>query len=473
MVPVIDYSEELSKVLNYNEEKVQRGVAELLHAENFLQPTEKLNFYDKLQRFENLNRLNDTVALNTLHVSLNFHPADHPSKETLCEIAALYMDRIGMAGQPYLVYEHSDAGHPHVHIVSSLVRANGIRVKTHNMGKIQSVNARKEIDLKFGLKRVEDSQHTKIYEPDPINAQKVIYGKQPTKKALKDVIRFVLKKYKFSSLPELNAVLQQYNVLADRGTLASRIYKSGGLVYRILSNGKPVGVPIKASDFHFKPTLKALNPIFYTNHESRKQYLPDIKSRITWVMNKNPKTFDTWLANLRNERIQVVMRRNQNGIIYGLTYVDFKTKTVVNGADLGKAYTANSIVHALTGEKGSSVFSPTISEEQQEISRTSQVWRKIPRKKGVAGPEGSSSPKPNSHKVSKERSTSNRPPFKERRPDSSGQTISNGLLPPNISDSRQQGGKLLQDLLSELPQNEIPYELTVEPKKKRKRKLNR
>ena len=58
---------------------------------------------------------------------------------------------------------------------------------------------------------------------------------------------------------ELNAVLKQYNVLADRGSDKSRIFQGGGLVYRILDeDGKPVGVPIKASDFYNKPTLKFL-----------------------------------------------------------------------------------------------------------------------------------------------------------------------------------------------------------------------
>ena len=60
-------------------------------------------------------------------------------------------------------------------------------------------------------------------------------------------------------MPELNAVLQQYNVIADRGSENSRVYQNHGLIYRILDeNGNKVGVPIKASDFYNKPTLKYL-----------------------------------------------------------------------------------------------------------------------------------------------------------------------------------------------------------------------
>lgn len=76
----------------------------------------------------------------------------------------------------------------------------------------------------------------------------------------------MLNEYKYSSLAELNAVLQLYNVLADRGSENSKIFLAKGLVYRILDEqGKPLGVPIKASDFYFKPTLKFLEEKFKDN----------------------------------------------------------------------------------------------------------------------------------------------------------------------------------------------------------------
>src|ERR1700761_9485121 len=144
MVPVIDTSESLSDVLYYNENKVKIGVAELIHASGFLQEKEDLNVYDKLNRFQKLNELNERVKKNTLHVSLNFHPEDQLSQDQLSQIADIYMAHIGYANQPYLVYQHFDSGHPHVHIVSSLIQPNGIRIPTNNVGKNESVKARKE-----------------------------------------------------------------------------------------------------------------------------------------------------------------------------------------------------------------------------------------------------------------------------------------------------------------------------------------
>ncbi len=81
--------------------------------------------------------------------------------------------------------------------------------------------------------------------------------------------------YKYSSLAELNAVLQLYNVLADRGEKGSRIYESGGLVYYVLDEkGKKISAPIKASAFYMKPTLKNLQDKF---NENEKLKLPQAK----------------------------------------------------------------------------------------------------------------------------------------------------------------------------------------------------
>ena len=48
------------------------------------------------------------------------------------------LEKIGFREQPYLTYQHFDAGHPHIHIVSVKVREDGSRVDTQNTGRNQS-----------------------------------------------------------------------------------------------------------------------------------------------------------------------------------------------------------------------------------------------------------------------------------------------------------------------------------------------
>ena len=148
MVAKITVPVTINRALNYNEQKVQKGMANCIHANGFLKEAEQLNFYDKLNRFEQLISLNKRAATNTVHISLNFGINENISKEKLIEIASTYMEKIGFGSQPYLVYQHLDAGHPHLHIVTTNIQNNGKRISLHNLGKNQSAKARKEIEIR-------------------------------------------------------------------------------------------------------------------------------------------------------------------------------------------------------------------------------------------------------------------------------------------------------------------------------------
>mgnify|MGYP000980186348 CR=1 FL=1 len=88
----------------------------------------------KLNRLLNQAKLNERVTRNSVHISLNFDPKDKGmSRERLMEIAESYMSKIGFGDQPFLVYRHDDAGHPHIHIISVKVSPDGSRIDMQNM----------------------------------------------------------------------------------------------------------------------------------------------------------------------------------------------------------------------------------------------------------------------------------------------------------------------------------------------------
>jgi hypothetical protein len=61
-------------------------------------------------------------------------------------------------------------------------------------------------------------------------------------------------------------------------------------------------------------------------------------------MIKPPKSLQAFKVALEKEKINLVIRQNSDGIVYGLTYIDHKTKCVFNGSDIGKEYSAKSIL---------------------------------------------------------------------------------------------------------------------------------
>ena len=344
MVAIVHNGSSLKNALHYNENKVKKSVAECIHSMHFPKDTERLSFKDKINRLEKLTMLNQQTKINSVHISLNFDSSDELNDEKLKAIADTYMQKIGFGEQPYLVYQHHDAGHPHLHIVTTNIKEDGRRIELHNLGKGQSMKASKEIEKQFHL--VEALSKPRLrHELKPASIQKAQYGKSETKRAITNVLDAVLLHYKYTSLAELNAVLKQYNVQADRGSEESRIYKKGGLVYRILNEkGEKIGVPIKASLIYNKPTLPVIKAKFIHNNEARQRYKQRIKNSVDFTFAKQPKpTMHTLQQALQIEGIALQLRQNDAGIIYGLTYIDHQTKCVFNGSDLGKQYSANAV----------------------------------------------------------------------------------------------------------------------------------
>jgi hypothetical protein len=432
MVAVIKTGHSLHRILNYNENKVKAGVAKFISSSNYPIDTEKLSFKLKLNRLLKQATLNENVTRNSVHVSLNFDPSEKLFKEQLKEIADSYMQKIGFGEQPYLVYQHFDAGHPHIHIVSVKVRADGNRIDTQNIGRNQSEKARKEIEIAYSLVKAENMK-MKQYELKSAYTQKVQYGKPDSRRAIANVLDAVLTTYKYTSLPELNAVLKQYNVLADRGSESSRVFQHQGILYRILDyNGNSIGVPIKASSFYNKPTLKYLEERFYLNEAARKPYKARVKNAIDLVFLKHPKqSLQTLIKSLEKEGINTLLRQNADGIIYGITYVDQQTKCVFNGSALGKAYSAKAIQERCT-QGISTDQNATLKVGEKEQLLQGQHYKKVPSQLSLH----------KEHKTAKQ------------------------------ATPVQEIGKTLDTLMQpEFAQNYLPYQLKKKNKKKKRKRI--
>lgn len=370
MVAVIKVGHSMHRIFNYNENKVKEGVAECIGAENFPLNAEEMTLKIKLNYLLKRMELNENVKRNSVHISLNFDPSEKDlSKEKLLEIAGVYMQKLGFGVQPYLVYQHHDAGHPHIHIVTTNIQSNGNRIDLHHLGIRKSEPARKEIEKMFGLVAAENHQRLQPFQLKPVDARKVQYGRTETKRAITNVLDVVLDKYHYTSLPELNAVLSLYNILADRGSENSKIFRSGGLVYHILDeDGKPIGVPIKASDFYQKPTLKFLQGKYAPNEAKRLPFKSRIRNEIDKAFIGKALTLDELVKQLEKKGIYTGLRRNDAGLIYGITFVDHQTKCVFNGSTLGKRYGAKGIQEKCQAKE---TIKPDF--QSQSIKRTEDI----------------------------------------------------------------------------------------------------
>lgn len=340
MVAKIESGKSLIGALNYNERKVKASKAKLIMAQLYPKEAERLSFEDKLFRLTDLAARNLRTKTNTVHLSLNFDLSENLSADKLCRIADSYMDKIGFGQQPFLVYQHFDAGHNHVHILTTNIDANGARISLHNIGKLKSEPARKAIEQEYGLVKAEDQAKSITNQK---NVQPLIYGGTDTKRAIGNIVSYVSQAYKFTSVAEFNAVLAGYNVVADRGPKETVMFEHGGLRYWVLDDqGNKTGVPQKASSLHKKPTLKLLGERFRLNEYLRKPFKNSLSNIIDGAI-PQVRSHRELKALLKHKAIDLLIRQNAEGRVYGLTFIDQNNKVVFNGSDLGKAYSAAAI----------------------------------------------------------------------------------------------------------------------------------
>lgn len=368
MVAKIKSGKGLRGALSYNENKVKEGRAMLLDAPGFAKDPKELSFADKLGRLQDLAGRNQRATTNTVHISLNFDVTERLPQDQLRMIAADYMEGIGFGRQPFLLYEHTDAGHPHLHLVTTNIDSAGRRISLHNLGKFQSEETRKAIEEKYSLVKAE----TKSLKPAVrIKPEPVQYGQTDSKRALSNLVGEVYRAYKFTSLAEFNAILLGFNVLADRGSSASVMFRNSGLRYWLTdAKGGKLGIPIKASQLTGQPTLRLLEKRFLLNQALRQPLRDPLRNRVDQAIRKS-----TGLNDLQNRLskagIDLVTRLNPEGRLYGVTFVDHIQQVAFKGSDLGKSYSAAALMSSLSYGKPSTDrmnvaapawISPTISD---------------------------------------------------------------------------------------------------------------
>lgn len=208
-----------------------------------------------------------------------------------------------------------------------------------------------------------------------------------------NIINEVIRQYKFTSLPELNAILGLYHIEADRGSKQSVMYNKNGVRYWVTDNkGVRIGVPIKASSIYSKPTLKKLEDRFRLGSYLRKPFKNYIKEKVGAALLKSG-SISQLQEELKKESITVLARTNDAGRVYGITFIDLKNKVVFNGSDLGN-YSAAAVMatiesnfaHSQPG-LGNSISAPLSQPEFHSLSNSSSLLADLLNPVDQAGPE--------------------------------------------------------------------------------------
>lgn len=222
------------------------------------------------------------------------------------------------------------------------IQKDGTRISLHNLGKGLSETTRKEIEKEFGLKKAGEA--TQKLHPHHLTKEPALYGKVETKKTITTIVNDVMDKYAFSSLADFNAILKSYGQGAWRGEPSSRMFQKQGLVYGLLNaEGERGGVPIKASAIYGKPTLACLEKKFESGRRTKLKSRAMFAAKLTTIMKQDLNSEHSLKTRLEQSNIQIILHRNTNNFVYGITYIDHDNRLVYKGSELGKEFNAATV----------------------------------------------------------------------------------------------------------------------------------
>ena len=337
MIAKISATENLGGTLGYNFKKVEKEEASILLTQGLYQNKE--GTYTMAEVFADMQAVIPEKCRTkkmVFHCSLNPHPDEKLSDETLTQIAKEYMETLGYGKQPYIVFKHNDIVREHIHIVSLRVDSRGQKINDR-FEKRRSKKITDALEKRFGL-----IPSSKITEKAVAETPKVNIGKGNIKEQVASVVRMVLKHYRFCSLGELNAILSAYNLAVEEVKTDFRGRKYDGLVYVPTDDkGNKVSTPIHASDIGRGVGYTAVQNRMQKSKQAIKPLISIIRYRVLQTMRTSPKTEEELQQRLEEQGLRVFIRKNESGRIYGITFIDDEQGVALNGSRLGKGYSAN------------------------------------------------------------------------------------------------------------------------------------
>ena len=361
MVAKISVGSSLYGALSYNGEKLNKDEAHLLGANKIVLPPDgKVDVGNLANNFHLFMPKQGRTKKPVLHISLNPHPDDRLTDQEFEMLAREYLEKIGFGDQPWIAFKHEDIDRHHVHIVTVNVDEEGKRLDMAFLHR-RSKKATQELEEKYNLKKA-DRQRV-----DPNEPIRKVDPAGDLKRQVANAVKLVGMRYKFQTLGEFNAVLGLYNIRCEQtdGRVNGREYH--GLVYFAMDDsGNTIANPFKASRLGKFASRAAID-----GHFQRSATGIDIRStkRIVKDALDHATGKQDFIDKLKAQGIDLVLRYTDEGRIYGATYVDHNTQTVLNGSRLGREFSANALEQWFHNPQQAQAPTPSPSQSQPQQSQ--------------------------------------------------------------------------------------------------------
>ncbi len=335
MVAKISIGSSLYGALSYNGENMNKEQGRVLGANKIILPADgQIDIARMVENFNDFMPKTGKTKKPVLHISLNPHPDDRLSEQQYEILAREYLDKLGFGEQPYIIYKHMDIDRHHIHIVTVNVNEQGKRLNQDFLFR-RSKRITTGLEEKYNLHK---AQREKITPDMPIRK---VDPSGDIKRQVANTVKMVGMRYMFQTIGEYNAILSLYNIRCEQtdGRVNGREYH--GLVYFATDDdGKTIATPFKASRLGKFASRTAIDSRFEKAKD--KIEVAPTKRNVDDVL-ANAADKSDFIAKLKVRNIDVVFRYTDEGRIYGVTFIDHGTMTVLNGSRLGKEFSANAI----------------------------------------------------------------------------------------------------------------------------------
>lgn len=352
MVAKISIGSSLYGALAYNGEKINEARGRILGSNKVVIPPDgHARIAQMVEDFKSFMPKMGRTKKPVLHISLNPHPDDRLTDQDFEILAREYLDKLGFGDQPFVIYKHEDIDRHHIHIVTVNVNEQGKRLNQAFLFR-RSKAITNELEQKYNLHK---AQREKVSPDTPI---KKLDPSGDIKRQVQNAVKLVGMRYKFQTLGEYNAILSLYNIRCEPtdGRVNGREYH--GLVYFAMNdNGDTVSTPFKASRLGKFASRAAVEGHFERSKESVE--IRPTKRIVASVMAQSSGQ-DDFITRLKDNGIDLVLRYNEDGRIYGATFVDHNTHTVLNGSRLGKEFSANAFERWFNGDGEKPILSASV-----------------------------------------------------------------------------------------------------------------
>lgn len=340
MVAKISTGKDLYGALAYNQVKVEEGHAKVLDANLLPYPENGLfRMGETMEAFTAWLPSHYRTEKPVIHISLNPHPDDKLSDGQLACIGREYMEKLGYGNQPFLIFKHEDIDRHHIHIVSLRVNSDGRKISDRFEHR-RSKGITEQLEQKYGLHPAEGQKKAEEWKIRPLDASRGDIRRQ-----IADTVKPLLRLYRFQSMGEFRALLSLYNIGVEevKGEVGGRTYY--GIVYTALdAEGGKVATPIKSAKLGKMTGMEGLRRrMEWSASRIKTDGCRDRLSPLLLGALRESRDEADFRRRLAAMNVDLVLRRNDSGRIYGVTFIDHESRTVLNGSRLGKGLSANAL----------------------------------------------------------------------------------------------------------------------------------